>query len=321
MSRNVNNWHWVDKNCLPWAKDYFRDSLVGISYESSLNGVKVEIEKLSDFTGDCDLNQRKGKIITIFDFSMELGWKGTKGDTTATGRIKVPEYMHDTELDEIVFEVSVDNETKEKEEIKKVLRSELIKLLREKFAPFQKDLIKHHKADVFLEVFDDKIPGQTKEKYQPKPPAPLLSDNFANKNQVVGGVTKIELDVEFVCSTSDLYSTFLDQKKVQIWTRGGAKVATKVGDEFSFFDGNITGSIIELEENKKIVKKWRLKSWPKDHYSTVTLLFDDKGDATILKLTQTDVPIGEKEIVRNNWHQYYMNPIKSLFGYGANFQP
>ncbi|KAJ3225372.1 hypothetical protein HK099_006913 [Clydaea vesicula] len=258
MSRNVNN----------WAKDYFRDSLVGISYESSLNGVKVEIEKLSDFTG-------------------------TKGDTTATGRIKVPEYMHDTELDEIVFEVSVDNETKEKEEIKKVLRSELIKLLREKFAPFQKDLIKHHKADVFLEVFDDKIPGQTKEKYQPKPPAPLLSDNFANKNQVVGGVTKIELDVEFVCSTSDLYSTFLDQKKVQIWTRGGAKVATKVGDEFSFFD---------------------------DHYSTVTLLFDDKGDATILKLTQTDVPIGEKEIVRNNWHQYYMNPIKSLFGYGANFQ-
>src|SRR5437016_1956623 len=54
----------------------------------------------------------------------------------------------------------------------------------------------------------------------------------------------------------------------------------------------------------------------KDHYSTVTLKFEQSSDHTIIHLTQEGIPMGEVETVRRNWQNYYWNSIKSVFGYG-----
>jgi activator of HSP90 ATPase len=64
----------VNKNCLNWAKTYFQQELVGI--EAEKNGIKTSVSKVAEVTGDVDLNQRKGKIITIFDVEIKLEWKG-----------------------------------------------------------------------------------------------------------------------------------------------------------------------------------------------------------------------------------------------------
>ena len=40
----------------------------------------------------------------------------------------------------------------------------------------------------------------------------------------------------------------------------------KVGSEFQLFNGNISGKIEALEENKKIVMAWRLKTWPAGNF-------------------------------------------------------
>ncbi|KAJ3078923.1 hypothetical protein HK102_004136, partial [Quaeritorhiza haematococci] len=117
----------------------------------------------------------------------------------------------------------------------------------------------------------------------------------------------------------DLYQTLTDPGRVHVWTRGPAKVPAEAGKEYELFGGNVSGTVVEMVPNKKIVQKWRLKSWPKDHHSTVTLEFDEQSDSTFLRLTQTEVPIGEKDTTESNWHAYYWNPIKSTFGYGAVF--
>src|SRR6185369_10190935 len=53
------------------------------------------------------------------------------------------------------------------------------------------------------------------------------------------------------------------------------------------------------------------------HYSNVTMTFEQTSDNTKLHLTQAGVPIGEVDVVRNNWQTFYWNPIKSVFGYGS----
>lgn len=71
-------------------------------------------------TGDVDLNQRKGKIITIYDVVLKLAWKGkwidfvsllyfwhvyigTLADgTEITGTLFIPEIAHDTDSDDYV---------------------------------------------------------------------------------------------------------------------------------------------------------------------------------------------------------------------------
>ncbi|KAI8371532.1 activator of Hsp90 ATPase [Radiomyces spectabilis] len=147
--KNVNN--WVNKNCIQWARTYFQDELVGLKGEK--DGHQVEITKMVECTGDVDLNQRKGKIITIYDVALKLDWKGLAADgTEATGTITIPEVAHDTEEDEYVFQISVNDDNNEKSVLKKPIKSSLVPLLQAKFSKFSQDLIEQHKSDVYIEA-------------------------------------------------------------------------------------------------------------------------------------------------------------------------
>ena len=42
------------------------------------NGVTAQIDKLISMDGDVDVNQRKGKVITIFDVKLVIEYSGKK---------------------------------------------------------------------------------------------------------------------------------------------------------------------------------------------------------------------------------------------------
>ena len=71
---NPNNWHWVNKSAVGWTKDWLNDNLAGVQAEE--NGVSAKIDKLVSMDGDVDVNQRKGKVITIFDVKLVLEYSG-----------------------------------------------------------------------------------------------------------------------------------------------------------------------------------------------------------------------------------------------------
>ncbi|KAL3896313.1 MAG: hypothetical protein SGCHY_004152, partial [Lobulomycetales sp.] len=309
--KNVGNWHWVDKNCLPWTKTYFTERLTGLCYESA-DKSRVEVSKVCEVAGQVDLNQRKGKLITIYDFELELEWKGSSAASgeSATGRIKIPEFMHDSELSDIVFDVSMNQETRAKEPIKATLRQHLLPLIREAFSSFANDLMEENRGDVQIGTQQ-----AASSKYKPAPPAPTVSGGKKDDAAlgVVGALTTIEQSVELVGSQADIFSTLTEEQRCCIWTRGKAQIEAKAGGMFRFFDGNITGTIESLEPNVKIVQKWRSSGWPKEHYSLVTITLDDKGDRTQLKLKQTGVPVGERDQIESGWYSYYWNPMKQAF--------
>lgn len=113
---NVGERHWTEKNCFSWAEKYFKKNLVGIAGENEKGSARIT--EVSKVNGDVDLNQRKGKIITLFDLSMTLLWEGTplslssysdqnwvgitKNGETVKGRIEIPEVAHDTDIDDYV---------------------------------------------------------------------------------------------------------------------------------------------------------------------------------------------------------------------------
>lgn len=102
---NPNNWHWVNKDTSPWARQYLEDNLVGI--EAEKDGVSAIIDRIMSMDGDVDVSQRKGKVITLFDVKLQLEYSGKASDgTEASGTITVPEVAHDTEEDEYVVRLS-----------------------------------------------------------------------------------------------------------------------------------------------------------------------------------------------------------------------
>lgn len=74
MPHNPNNWHWVNKDASAWAKEYLEKNLTTISAEE--DGVTAKIHKVISMDGDVDVNQRKGKVITLFDVKLQLEYEG-----------------------------------------------------------------------------------------------------------------------------------------------------------------------------------------------------------------------------------------------------
>jgi activator of HSP90 ATPase len=71
---NPNNWHWVNKDASGWTREWFEENLTIIKAEEG--DVKAKIDKVISMDGDVDVNQRKGKVITIFDVKLVLEYSG-----------------------------------------------------------------------------------------------------------------------------------------------------------------------------------------------------------------------------------------------------
>lgn len=86
---NPNNWHWVNKDVGPWAKQWFEDNLTKLEVEDG--GVSAKISKVISMDGDVDVSQRKGKVITIFDVKLVLEYSGeSRNSRTNSSRLFAP---------------------------------------------------------------------------------------------------------------------------------------------------------------------------------------------------------------------------------------
>ncbi|KAG1057152.1 hypothetical protein G6F43_000987 [Rhizopus delemar] len=319
--KNVNNWHWVNKNCLKWAQKYFTEQLVGL--EAQRDGKKVSISKMVDCSGDVDLNQRKGKMVTIYDVALKLDWEGALNDgTEVTGSISIPEIAHDTDSDDY-FEISINDDNNAKQEIKQIIRKDLTPLLVKKFEGFSAAMIKENSEDVYIEASKLGTPAPPrvvhKETSSSTKFGTTSTSNAEPEKKAHVNTTTITDSIDFQTSAQELYETLMDTQRAMVWTRGPVKLTKEVGSQFELFGGNVTGQILELVPGQKIVQTWRLRSWPAGHYSKVTMTFEQGTESVDLKVEQTGVPVGEEELTRTNWSGYYWRAIKGAFGYGANF--
>ena len=108
MSTWNKHYHWKTKNGYPFTKEYFTKNLVGTSYDlTSPTAGKVEIESMTEFEGDVELGNRKGKLITIYDCQLTLSWQGKlESGTEAKGTILFPEVSHEIEDEGQEYRVS-----------------------------------------------------------------------------------------------------------------------------------------------------------------------------------------------------------------------
>lgn len=130
--------------------------------------------------------------------------------------------------------------------------------------------------------------------------------------------TTVTESEEFRTTAAELYQTFTDPQRLAAFTRAPPKVfeGAKVGGRFELFGGNVSGEYLELEEPAKIVQSWRLDQWPAGHYSRLQIEFDqnDVDSVTVMRVTWSGVPVGQEEVTKRNWDEYYVRSIKKTFG-------
>lgn len=110
---NVNNWHWTEKEASPWSRETFDQLFKGMVIEQSSIG-KVTIDSLGTVQGEACINNRKAKLIYIFEWDIELKWSGrvNGNDQVVNGIIRIPNLSDENEIDEIDVCVTINDDDK-----------------------------------------------------------------------------------------------------------------------------------------------------------------------------------------------------------------
>lgn len=319
---NPNNWHWVNKDAGPWTKQYIEENIKNIQAEE--DGVTARVDKLISMDGDVDVNQRKGKVISIFDVKLVIEYSGTTKDMEdVSGTITVPEVAHDTEENEYVFDIDIYSDSSTKAPVKELVRSKIVPQLRKQFTKLGPALIAEHGKDIQHTPGSNPISSATTPKIY-RPISETSGSRVQSQNsthQTIVNTTTVTSNDEFRAPASELYKTFTDPQRLAAFTRAPPKLfdGAKVGGKFELFGGNVLGEYLELLEPTKIVQSWRLNQWPKGHVSRLEIGFDqnDVDNVTVMRVTWTGVPVGQEEVTRRNWREYYVRSIKQTFGFGT----
>jgi activator of HSP90 ATPase len=221
------------------------------------------------------------------------------------------------------FEVDIYSETKEKQPVKDLVRSEVVPQLRSALQKLGPALITEHGKDIQHTANSNPSSGVATPTWHPQKertatPVGGRSATTTSTKSAVNTTTVTATD-EFRTTAEELFQTFTDPQRIGAFTRGAPRLfeGAKPGGKFSIFDGNVSGEFITLEAPKKIVQKWRLAQWPEGHMSTQELVFDqnDVDRVTNARVTWSGVPVGQEEVVKRNWDGYYIRSIKQTFGY------
>lgn len=254
----------------------------------------------------------------------------TKDEEDVSGTITVPEVAHDTEEDEFVFDIDIYSESSSKQPVKDLVRSKITPQLRKKLATLAPALVANHGKDIQhgagenpsanftpARVYSNSsISNKTDE--NKKPSSTTTSSNSKGPSVNTTTVTDTE---EFRTSAAELYTTFTDPQRIAAFTRAPPKLfeGSTVGSKFELFGGNVSGEYTELVQPSKIKQTWRLKQWPEGHFSTLGIEFDqnDVDGVTVMRVEWKGVPVGQEEVTRRNWREYYVRSIKTTFGFGT----
>ncbi|KAF2367842.1 Activator of Hsp90 ATPase N-terminal [Trinorchestia longiramus] len=326
---NVNNWHWSEKNASSWSQEKLK-SLIEGSVLSKEGLGKVTLTKLSKCEGDATANNRKGKLIFFYEWVLTIDWVAELDDPDAEeckGTLEIPNLSEENEPSELDVNVSVTAGGSFGDQVKTYLRNEGTKIVQDKLALYLTSLREEYAQDLILPTTFSNKSAPTSNK--PATTTAKSVDNSVNsaispmsnmqlKSQPASLSTKdLSLRQSFKCRAQDLYDVFTIHEMVMAFTRNPVKMELAEGGNFELFGGNIHGTFQALEPNKRLVQKWRFKTWPDDLYSLVTLDFVEKDDCTELLLTQTNIPASDYERTREGWNTYYWESIKRTFGYGA----
>jgi len=128
-------------------------------------------------------------------------------------------------------------------------------------------------------------------------------------------VNKIHLEIELSVDSEKLYNDWLDSKAHSLFTGGEAHISNKINSAFTCWDGYISGTIKELEPNKRILHSWKTSEFKEqDEDSVLEVLFEKlSADKTLFILNHWNLSKSDVEKYKSGWIEHYLNPMKDFY--------
>ena len=121
----------------------------------------------------------------------------------------------------------------------------------------------------------------------------------------------IHQEVDFTVSPQRIYGALTDAKQFTAFSGGlPAEIQPEAGGMFKCFGGQISGRIVELVTNRRIVQAWHVAMWPEGTYSIVRFELEKRGSGTRLILDHAGFADEHREHLDAGWPRMYWEPLK-----------
>jgi len=293
--KNVNNWHWIEKDCTVWAHDLLKTKLLAASGP-------LRVLSIPFMEGEVSVNVRKGRIRQVFDISFELEFSSEPGEQK--GRVRIADLMSDTAKTELeMFLVEGARNERLMNELRDLIWEAVVAMKTEIEAAQGRPLLVQQQQQQASQQADQ-------QEIRVRPEEPAKEKMHEHKASDLHSEAIINAPAELV------FQALTDPSLIAGWSRNTLKLSGPLepGSSFTLFSGSIQCKLLSVKE-KSLSMNWRLSSWPLTQVdSTVEINLVPQSSATRIVLKQVNVPAADLDNLSENWNRYYWEPIRVFLG-------
>lgn len=124
-------------------------------------------------------------------------------------------------------------------------------------------------------------------------------------------------------SPAQVYAILADAEALSALSGTSGQAGRLPGEEFSAFDGHVTGRQIDLVPDQRVVQAWRFPVWEPGQYTIVRFTMEAEAGGTRLTIDQDGEPeeadaLGCHQTWHDhldaNWPTFYLAPLTKHFG-------
>lgn len=116
--------------------------------------------------------------------------------------------------------------------------------------------------------------------------------------------------VTIMASPREVFEALVDPKEHAKFTGAFARLEKSVGGRFSHYNGSLSGVVVSLEPNRRLVLAWRSSDWPEGHHSLADFRLRKVKAGTRLDFAQFGIPASDFSDIRDGWRQCDWEPLK-----------
>lgn len=314
--RNVNSWHWEDKDVSVWAKARIKDLLSPSVCAAVEDGVFVAVESVESVDGDATLYNRKGVLKVLYDLKVAGKWTTDHFDQDMRTHGEFKFELFDEEPDVLV---TVDPKSKGEHKYRSTFANRVSPTIRSQCGIFVREM--HAGAGQSLEGMT--VPAK-KQASETKVTDFLRSgmgeaERPAKKK---GSTSALVLKDLFTCSAHDMYLGLTDRGRLEAITRARAVSEAKEGGKLNLLNGTVSGSYTKLVAGVEVGMKWKLKTWGEEAAEgEVRMRIKSEEDGkTGLEVSIEGVPDGERSSTEGFWRVQMFQAMKVVMGWGSASQ-
>ncbi|MDR2927720.1 MAG: SRPBCC domain-containing protein [Cytophagaceae bacterium] len=120
------------------------------------------------------------------------------------------------------------------------------------------------------------------------------------RNYKAGIKIKSEVDVVYAAITNPL--------SIELWSGYKAEMPQNAGGEFSMWDGDICGRILEYRQNECVVQEWYFGEQKEPSIATITVF--TAGNNSRVEINHTNIPENAYDNIVEGWEDYYLKALK-----------